>query len=230
MAAFIRSIDADIVALQEVPLASVHGTAVDQPAFFGERLGFDYRYGSVAPMALVEPEPEGRTVGAYLWGNAILSRFSIGETEVHALPVTPDDDPAAPIDVEPRCALACTIDTPDAQLTLVSTHLAYLGSRARAPQAARLAELAEETRGALVLAGDLNASIESEELASLSPLVDAFAAVGLHPGVGARESCGVERIDHILVRAMHVSDCRVAREAGDLSDHWPVVARLAISA
>ena len=228
MAAFVASTGADLVALQEVPLASIEGMAVDLPALFGALTGLDYRYGAVshAPLA----EPDGRVVGAYLWGNVILSRLPIASTINRALPVTPNDDPTDPIDDEPRSALACAIDTPNQPVTFVSTHLAYLGLRARLPQAGRLAELAVQTEGPLILAGDLNAPIESEDLAPLRAVLDdGFAAVGVQVGDAARESCGTERIDHVLTRGVEVLDCRVAREAGDASDHWPVIARLRLS-
>ena len=32
--------------------------------------------------------------------------------------------------------------------------------------------------------------------------------------------------DHVLTRGVSVHGCRVAREAGELSDHYPVVASL----
>lgn len=229
MAEFIAQVDADLVCLQEVALASVDGLVIDQPALFGRLTGFDIRYGSVCPLPLIEPPPSGRVVGAHLWGDAILSRYPILTTTTHALPVTPDD-PADPVDTEPRCALACHVATPAGRLTLISTHLAYLGQRARRRQACRLAEIVTQTGGPLILAGDLNAAIEQPELSELRPLlVDSFAAVGLAPGDAQRESCGVDQIDHVLTRSLDVVECRVAREAGELSDHWPVVARLRLS-
>lgn len=228
MAAFIRSLNADLVALEEVPLASVSGTAVDQPQLFASLLDMDVRYGAVAHMALADAEDT--VVGAYLWGNAVLSRFPIVGTDVIALPVTPNDDLGAPIDDEPRCAVACSIDAPHAALTFVATHLAYLGARARAPQAQRLAELCASTPGPLIVTGDLNAPIEAQELAPLlGNLDDAFARVGIATADERRESCGSERIDQVLVRGFDVVECRVAREAGDLSDHWPVVTRLRVT-
>ena len=230
MAEFIAQVDADLVCLQEVALASVDGSVVDQPALFGRLTGFDGRYGSVCPLPLIEPPPSGRVVGAYLWGNAILSRYPILTTTTHALPVTPDDDPADPVDTEPRCALACQIATPAGRVTVISTHLAHLGQRARRHQAGRLAEIVTQTGGPVVLAGDLNAAIEQPELSELRPLlVDGFAAVGVAPGDARRESCGADQIDHVLTRGFDVVECRVAREAGELSDHWPVVARLRLS-
>ena len=229
MASFVRDVAADVVCLQEVVLASVDGRAVDQPALFGRLTGFDYRFGSVLAQPLVEPAPSGRVVGAYLWGNAILSRYPITATSIHALPVTNDDDPADPVDTESRCALACELATPAGRLTVVTTHLAYLGRRARQPQAGRLAQVVRAATGPLVLAGDLNAPIESPELSDLRGLlVDGFAAMGVPAADARRESCGMDRIDDVLVRGMDVLECRVAREAGDLSDHWPVVAQLGL--
>jgi len=37
------------------------------------------------------------------------------------------------------------------------------------------------------------------------------------------------RIDHVLARGASVDGCRVVRESGDLSDHYPVVAEVAWS-
>ena len=74
---------------------------------------------------------------------------------------------------------------------------------------------------------DLNAAIGSPELRALAgEFVDAFAAVGIPPDDPQRRSCGPLPIDHILVRRLVVDACRVVTEAGDASDHLPVVATL----
>jgi endonuclease/exonuclease/phosphatase (EEP) superfamily protein YafD len=44
-----------------------------------------------------------------------------------------------------------------------------------------------------------------------------------------RASCGDWPIDHVRVRGLDVAACRVAVEAGDASDHWPVVADLVLA-
>lgn len=226
MSDFIALAGADVVALQEVGLASVEALAVDQPAFFADLTGLEVRYAAVSAYPLVEPDSR-RVVGATLWGNVILSRHPIEAATTHALPVATDDDPTDPVDTEPRCALACEIATPDGRLTFMSTHLAYLGSRARRLQADRLAEIVDATGGPLVLAGDLNAAVERPELRALTTILDdGFASVGIPVGDARRESCGVDRIDHVLARGFQFTECQVAREAGDLSDHWPVIARL----
>jgi endonuclease/exonuclease/phosphatase family metal-dependent hydrolase len=80
------------------------------------------------------------------------------------------------------------------------------------------------------LAGDLNAAIDDPELSPLGPLlVDAFAAPGVPAGDERRRSCGTDPIDHVLLRGFEVEECRVAHEAGDLSDHLPIIARLRLS-
>ncbi|HEY0442633.1 MAG TPA: hypothetical protein VGC90_00270, partial [Candidatus Limnocylindrales bacterium] len=53
---------------------------------------------------------------------------------------------------------------------------------------------------------------------------------GTPPGDRRRASCDSDRIDHVLVRGLDAVACRVVREAGDLSDHWPVIATLRLPA
>jgi endonuclease/exonuclease/phosphatase family metal-dependent hydrolase len=225
----VRQVDADLVALQEVALASIDGRAVDQAARLGELTGRDHRYGAVHGYPLVEPE-SGQAVGAALWGNAVLSRHPIEAAWTVALPVVADDDPADPQDTEPRCALACHIRPPGGRLSFVSTHFGWRGRRVRQAQAHALAEMADRLSLPLLVGGDLNAPIEAVELAPLAGLADAFAAVGVPAGDRRRASCGPFRIDHLLAGGLEVLDCRVVVEAGDTSDHLPVVARVRLLA
>ena len=69
--------------------------------------------------------------------------------------------------------------------------------------------------------GDLNAAIEAPELSPLAAWADGF----VHPpGDPARISTDDGwRIDHVLARGAAVLGCRVLREAGELSDHYPVI-------
>ncbi len=216
-----------MVALQEVALASIDGRAVDQAAELGHLAGMDHRYGAVWSFPLVEPKT-GQAVGAALWGNAVLSRHPIVAARTLALPLVSDDDPAEPQDTEPRCALLTEVQLPTGRLSFISTHFGWRGRRVQRAQAEQLAALAEGLPRPLVLAGDLNAAIEEEVLAPLAALTDAFAAAGIPAGDGQRSSCGLLRIDHLLVNGVEVLDCRVMREAGDTSDHLPVLARLRI--
>ncbi len=127
---------------------------------------------------------------------------------------------------EPRCVVGGRLEAAGAGASVFVTHLTYVGTAQRYTQAEAVAGLVREAAGPLVLLGDLNAPIEASALAPLATsLEDAFAAVGVPPGDERRRSCGPWAIDHILTRDFVVEACRVAHEAGDLSDHLPVVDR-----
>ncbi len=194
---------------------------------------------------LVEPEPDtGRAIGTATWGNALLTREPVPDGFTTGLPVGGDDDLIEPVGSplplagvrfadapygtrEPRCAVGGTLSLGGADVTVITTHLAYAGSEQRAAQADALVTMADRHRPPVVILGDLNAPIGSPELGSLaSDVVDAFDAVGMPPGDPRRRSCGTLAIDHILVRGLTVDDCRVVTEAADASDHLPVVATL----
>jgi endonuclease/exonuclease/phosphatase family metal-dependent hydrolase len=200
------------------------------------------RYGSVHHVTAIDPR-SGRALGAYTWGNAILSMHAIAASRTEPLPIPADDDLVAPTgtehelagiryrDADPgmreaRCAVVCTIDGPR-PINAISTHLTYMGPDQRRRQAERLAGVVAELDGPVVLLGDLNAPIHAGELAPLrDSLVDAFLAIGVPPVDARRESCGSVAIDHVLIRGLTATSCQVATEAGDASDHWPVVASL----
>jgi endonuclease/exonuclease/phosphatase family metal-dependent hydrolase len=179
-----------------------------------------------------------------MWGNAILSRYPIQSSRTVALPIPADDDlveadsadhELAGVryhDVEPgmregRCALVSAIRSRQGAIHVLSTHLTYIGSAQRRRQAEAIAATVTGLEGPLVLLGDLNAPIHAGELAPLrESLIDAFLAIGVPPVDKRRLSCGDAAIDHVLVRGLTPVSCRVATEAGDASDHWPVVAVL----
>jgi endonuclease/exonuclease/phosphatase family metal-dependent hydrolase len=241
IAAVVAGLEPDIVALQEVPLMTVDGVVTDMAGQLAETLGFDGRYGGVHHLPVVEPET-GAAIGTYTWGNAILSRRPVLSSRTVQLPVPADGDLIEPAgsghelagvryrDVEPgmreaRCALACAVETSGGPVHAISTHLTYIGSTQRRAQVEALAVAVEALEGPLVVAGDLNAPIHASELGPLrGPLVDAFLATGIPPVDDRRRSCGDVAIDHVLVRGLRPISCRVATEAGDASDHWPVVA------
>jgi endonuclease/exonuclease/phosphatase family metal-dependent hydrolase len=247
---FIASLDADVVTLQEVTILNADGVVLDQPAALAARLGRHVRYGAAHAYPLVDPAT-GATIGSAMWGNAILTRGATQDDRVRGLPQPADGDliepggsdergagvaygDAEPGHREPRCAVAVTLG----DLGVVTTHLAYIGAEQRRRQVDAVAELAsgaraeatppEERPSAVVVTGDFNAAVESPEMAALQrTFSDAFERVGTPPGDPRRASCGRLRIDHVFVRGLDVRACRVATEAGDLSDHWPVVVDLA---
>lgn len=244
IAGIIADLGPDIVALQEVPLMTVAGRVTDMAGDLAARVGMDSRYGAVHHVTAIDRESIS-AIGAYTWGNAILSRRAILDSRTVSLPMPADDDLVEPDgsstalggvpfrDVEPgmreaRCALVCSVDEERGPVHVIATHLSYMGSGQRRAQAEVIATIVAGLDGPLVLLGDLNAPIHATELAPLrGPLVDAFMAIGVPPVDERRLSCGDVAIDHVLVRGLTTRSCRVVTEAGDASDHWPVVAVLA---
>jgi endonuclease/exonuclease/phosphatase family metal-dependent hydrolase len=248
IAAILEALDADVVALQEVAVFNVDGELGDQPAELARLTGRHARYAAAGHFPIVLED--GRVAGTSLWGNAILSRLPIRASWAAGLPRAGDDDlvePASalhPLDStphplagvryadaptgarEPRVVLRVTVEASDGQpVDVLATHFTHVGSGQRHLQAAFVADLAASLDGAVVLAGDLNAPPEAPELEPLTEsLSDAFAATGVAAGDAARRSCGPWAIDHLLARGLASTSCRVAGEAGDASDHWPVVA------
>lgn len=199
------------------------------------------RYAAVHAFALVEPE-DGRAIGAATWGNAILSRQPLEDGFALGLPIGGDDAPvepagsplplagvtfaAAPYGTrEPRCAVGGRVGGPVARVAVVNAHLTYAGTDQRRAQAEMLAALADGFGTPVIVAGDFNAPIEAPEMRALAGgFDDAFSATGVAAGDPQRASCGPHRIDHLLTRGLRATACAVNREAGDASDHLPVVA------
>jgi endonuclease/exonuclease/phosphatase family metal-dependent hydrolase len=219
------------------------GEVLDQPTELARLTGREVRYGAVHAFPLIEPET-GQAIGSATWGNAILTRTRIRDGAVLRLPIGRDDElveapgsglalagitfAAAPYGTrEPRCAVAGRLEDDGTGVTVVVTHLTYVGAEQRRAQAEAVARLAGEASGPVVLLADLNAPIDAPALVPLtSALDDAFGAIGVPTADERRASCGALAIDHILSRGLEVADCRIAREVGDLSDHLPVVANV----
>ena len=235
IASFIAGLDADVVALQEVALVSRDGDLVDNPGDLARQLGMEVRYSAVRTFPVADG---GAVTGAGCFGNALLSRLPIARSRTVALPVAaadafvepPDaDHPAAGIRYadapdhvrEPRCLLLADLDG----WRIATAHLSHIGSGERLLQAEATLTAFGEGSPALLL-GDLNAPIEASELGAFATWTDGFDEP---PGDDARISTDEGlRIDHVLVRGASVSGCRVLRESGDLSDHYPLIAEVTI--
>lgn len=250
IAEFVRDLSPDVVTLQEVAVLTVDGELLDEAAALAAWTGLQARYAAVQAYPLVEPDGE-RTVGATLWGNAVLTREPLAESFAMGLPRADDDDLVEPAEADHRLAGVRYADTDPghrehrvvmggvvagagvegAGVFIATTHLTYIGREQRGRQAGAAREIAESAAGdrPLIFTGDLNAPLDALELAgAVTGLQDALGEVGLRPGDDRRRSCGRLAIDHVLVRGLAVAACRVATEAGDLSDHWPVVADLVV--
>lgn len=228
-------IDADVVALQEVALASRDGDLVDNAGDLARQLGMDVRYGATRTFTI--DDGRGAVIGSGCFGNALLSRLPIASSRAVMLPMAESDafveppgtdHPAAGLRYadapegihEPRTLLLCEVGG----AAVASAHLSHIGSGERGLQVAATISAFGERSPALLL-GDLNAPIEAPELGPLAGWVDGFDRAGVPPGDDRRVSTDDGfRIDHVLARGASIAGCRVLREAGDLSDHYPLVA------
>lgn len=233
----IASLGADVVALQEVALVSRGGELLDNAGDLGRQLGMEVRYGATRTFDVTDAG--GAVTGAGCFGNALLSRLPIRMTRAELLPMAPLDAYVEPPGVDHPAAGIRYADAPEGirerrtlllaeveGVTIGSTHLSHVGSGERTMQADRTIAAFADAAPAVLL-GDLNAAAEAPELAAFGGWLDAFTASGVAPGDERRISTDDGwRIDHVLVRGGDARDCHVAREAGRLSDHYPVVAQL----
>jgi len=147
IASVIKKQNPDLVALQEVDRHCKRSGGVDIAKALGELLGMEYRFGKAIPLQ----------DGAY--GNAVLSRLPIRETRVHPLPRSR----------EPRVALEVQVDFGGRRLSFVSLHLERNSDNRRCAQAEALIDLFSGTSRPVILAGDFNASRNSEAMRSFEP-------------------------------------------------------------
>ena len=239
IAAVLRTVDADVIGLEECAVLNVDGALHDTATEIAAQLAMPHRFAATRHISIAEDD--GRVSGSGLFGNALLTHRPIARSWTTALPTAPDDAPVepagsglpyagvpytdAPTEIrEPRCLLSADLG----RLAVGVTHLSYAGSGERALQAAAVDRALRG--GPSVLLGDLNAPIESDELAVFrGDWTDAFAVAGLAPGDAGRVTTETgARIDHLLVRGLEVLTCRRVEEAGWLSDHLPVMAEIRV--
>ncbi|WP_193106798.1 endonuclease/exonuclease/phosphatase family protein [Brachybacterium sp. FME24] len=228
----LRSLEADVIALQEVD------------RHWGERSEYRDLIGEIArdlgmrdlfaPIYSHEPEAPGDPRREY--GLAILSRFPVVASTNHELTrlSTQDPDPDPDAAKLPGFAEA-VLEVKGARIHVYSTHLDYRGDPTlREIQVAETQEiLAADGPGASrILMGDLNAPPEAPELGPLwSDLTDVWDAAGAGEGLTYPAAAPTKRIDYVTVSAgievlaAHVAQDDLALEA---SDHRPVVADLLV--
>lgn len=219
-----RRLGPDVICLQEV---LQHRTLRNQAETLADSLGYQVTFASVDSV-----HREKR------YGNAILTRGRMlvaGGTNL---------DPAN----DYRTAAHARIEFEGAVVDVYDTHLHHTpeGGAIRESQIRDLLTYVDSTRGdgAVVLAGDFNAQLESPEMQVLThEFVDAFQAV--HPSAGRAEAVTFNArfgpdpgaIDHVFVpktararlvpRTCEILFRSVGPDSVWASDHFGVIARLA---
>ncbi|QDT33270.1 endonuclease/exonuclease/phosphatase family protein [Thalassoglobus polymorphus] len=148
IARVILSVKPDVVALQEVDQKVKRTDNIDQPAELARLTEMNIVFGA-------NIELQG---GHY--GNAVLSRFPITQHKNHLLPNIDDSEQRGVIEAEIR------LPKPNQSLLLFATHLDFRADeRERLASAKFINELiADHAQHPALLAGDLNATPDSETL------------------------------------------------------------------
>ncbi|NJP17378.1 endonuclease/exonuclease/phosphatase family protein [Streptomyces thermoviolaceus] len=214
----IRSLDADVVGLQEVDAhwAERSGFA-DEARELAARLHMRYFFAPIYDL----PPDAGHTERRQ-FGVAVLSRLPVLGAENHEITRLSTQEPD-PVPAPAPGFAEVTVRARGTVVHVYSTHLDYRSdpSVRRAQVDDMLGVLAAD-RGPKVLLGDFNAEPGAPELAKLwGPLADAAPKAG--PTYPA--SAPVTRIDVVAVSPdVRVASARVADVTA--SDHRPVVADL----
>ena len=222
-AAAVHSLDADVLALQEVDRNQARSAEADLTALAAEAIGApEHQFvaalsgipGATWMAADGDEQPDSAA-----YGIALLSRYPVRSWQVIRLTPAPVKVPMFFTDSrrpemvrdEPRVAVAAIIDAPQGPITIVNTHLTFVGWWNRR-QLKRLRGSVEASPRPLVVMGDLNmGQARAEQLSGLTSLV----TEPTFPAHAPRE-----QLDHILgsdgVRD-RVSEARV--HPLPLSDH-----------
>ena len=207
IAEVIKSVNPDLVALQEVDFYTNRAKNMDLATELGLRTGLAPLFGQAMPY-------DG---GGY--GEGILSKYSFLSTQNHAL--------SAQAGKEPRAALEANVvlkggDT----IRFIGTHLDHTKEETdRIAQASELNKLFAKDNRPSILAGDLNARPESKTMSILLKEWKKSFSENTPTAPAAKPRA---KIDYILFRPAHrwkvletyVVDERVA------SDHRPVLSVL----
>ncbi|MGY1600888.1 endonuclease/exonuclease/phosphatase family protein [Geodermatophilus sp. SYSU D00815] len=199
----VKTIDADVLGLQEVDRDQPRSLNADLTAVAAEAMGaVDSQF-----VAALSGTPGGTWMaatgdeqpGSASYGIALLSRFPVVSWRVVRLPALRARVPMwfkgrrRPmwVDDEPRVAVAAVLEGPHGQMTVTNTHLSFMPVW-NALQLRRLVRSLAGTREPLVVIGDLN--MEQRQAAAVSGLRP-IATADTFPADGARR-----QLDHVLVR------------------------------
>jgi endonuclease/exonuclease/phosphatase family metal-dependent hydrolase len=140
LAKIIKTVEPDVVAVQEVDRKTRRASGADQAAELGRLTGMHAEFGKAMDYSGGE------------YGEAILSRHKPTNVKVHALPHGPGR--------EPRAAIAITLAAHDGlpELIFIGTHLCHQSNEDRVAQAKKINDAyPADPKTVAILAGDLNA-------------------------------------------------------------------------
>jgi endonuclease/exonuclease/phosphatase family metal-dependent hydrolase len=199
-----RSLDADVLALQELDRYSPRTCFRNQPGLVARAL---------AMKCIVAPAKHIPIGGRQC--NALCARGPIREVQVLQLPQPPG--------LEPRNAIVARVVLPGLQVTVASTHLHHRPRSNARPQLERIVEALAERPGPRVIAGDLNLGT-----AEAVPLLRDAGYTPVEVDPTAPRTAPREQIDWIACdSSLRVLHAEVHEPL--VSDHLPVVVTFALN-
>lgn len=217
----VKTLDADVLALQEVDRNQPRSANADLTAVAAEAMGaVEHRFvaalsGSPGATWMAATGDEQPDSAAY--GIALLSRHPVRSWEVVRLGSTPTRVPMwfkgsrrpELVRDEPRVAVAARVETPRGELTVVNTHLSFVGWWGRHQLRTVMRSL--DGTDPMLLVGDLNMSLpRAQGITRLTPLV----RCATFPAPAPRE-----QLDHVLARGDVGAVTGSAAPLLPLSDH-----------
>ncbi len=224
----VRTLDADVLALQEVDHLQERSHLADLTAVAAEAMGArSHRFaaalsgtpGATWVAATGEESPDGAS-----YGIALLSRYPASHWQVLRLPRIPFRFPmwlpgprkVIVVHDEPRTAVVGTFDTPAGPLVVANTHLSFVPGWGRR-QLRRIARDLAPFPDPVVVLGDLNL---------VTPGLAGYRSLAVHPTFPVVDPD--RQLDHILLRG------ELGRVTGSraplltLSDHRALTVELAV--
>nr|WP_204331643.1 endonuclease/exonuclease/phosphatase family protein [Geodermatophilus sabuli] len=226
LAAAVKTLDADVLGLQEVDRDQPRSLGADLTAVAAEAMGaVDSQF-----VAALAGTPGGTWMaatgdeqpGSASYGIALLSRYPVVSWRVVRLPALRKRVPvwfrgaARPklVGDEPRVAVAAVIDGPHGQFTVANTHLSFIAGW-NSLQLSRLVRSLTGTREPLVVMGDLNmAGRQAVRVSGLTPLATADTFPLDEP---------TRQLDHVLARGPLTATGPAEAVRLPLSDHRALV-------
>lgn len=232
LAAAVRVLDPDVLALQEVDRDQPRSHGCDLTAVAAEAMGaVSHRFVAVlrgTPGQVWWPGSDTDSPGGSAYGISLLSRYPALDWQVLRLPRVPltlqfwrpGPFRLVTITEEPRAAVVARFAAPDGPLLVAATHLSYLPGLGRW-QLRRIRAHLVGRGGPAVVMGDLNLAHPG------AARMTGFSSLARHPTFPAHAPR--RQLDHILIRgAWPAVSSSAALELG-LSDHRALVVETALA-
>ena len=148
IAALLRSMDADVVVLNEVDFDCSWSYSVNQADYLAEKAGYPYR---------VEQRNVDVRLLVWTWryGNAVLSRFPIDDARLVDLPGYSVGEAVL---VGKKRGVVCDVAVGGQTVRVIGVHLSHRSEAVRVRSAEVLANMAAEGQLPTIVAGDLNST------------------------------------------------------------------------